>query len=59
MMSRSNVEGLNDQVSISPTFYEQHYCMKVFDQLLSTNSSFLARKNIGEKAACKILLKLT
>jgi hypothetical protein len=45
-------------VSISPTFYEQLFCTKVFYEAFVCQFGFVivCRKNIGTKAAHKILL---
>ena len=49
-------------MSILPTFYKQHFCTKVFwAAFLYLHFRFVpfCRKEIGSKAACKLLLKLT
>jgi hypothetical protein len=49
-------------VSISPTFYEQLLCPNPFAKKLQTqivSTQRLYKKLLHEKAACKILVKLT
>jgi hypothetical protein len=49
-------------VSISPIFYEQLFCMKVFCaafMCLQFGFEFFWRKDLGAKAALKMLKKLT
>ena len=51
-----------DYGSISPTFYAQLFCTKVFSAAflyLQFGFVFVWRKNIGAKAARKMLVKLT
>ena len=50
------------KVSISPTFYKQIFCTKVFVQLLCAYNLgvyFFWQNEIGAKAPCKMLVKLT
>jgi hypothetical protein len=49
-------------VSISPTFYKQLFCVKVFYAAflyLQNGLVIFLQKNVGAKAARKILMKLT
>jgi len=53
---------LGEQKSISPIFYEQFFCTKVFCMaFLYLQCGFLLfwQKNIDTKAACKIMVNLT
>jgi len=53
---------LNDQVSISPTFYAQLFCTKLFYEaslylhILQFGFAIICRQNIGTKAAHKFLV---
>ena len=56
------IEPCRNQVSISPTFYEQLFRRKVFWAAflyLRLRFVFFWQKEIGKKAACKMLVKLT
>jgi hypothetical protein len=58
----SGKDGNACQVSISPTFYEQLLCQNPFAKKLQTqivSTSKLRKKLLYEKAALKILVKLT
>ena len=53
---------IRDLVSISPTFYKQLFCTKDFRTAflyLHCRFKLFQRKEIGAKAACKMLAKLT
>jgi len=50
------------QVSISPIFYEQLFCTEVFCTaflLIQFGFVIFWQKNVGAKAVCKMLVKLT
>jgi hypothetical protein len=53
---------MGDEVSVSPTFYEQLFSTKVFCaafQHLQFGFVIFWKKNIGAKAPCKMLVELT
>ena len=61
-IQRMPLDRSSSQVSISPTFYEQLYCTKVLCTAfmsLQFQLVFFCRKEIGTKAAHKMLVKMT